>query len=81
MEFASCYKLTFVPHFLEQVYSSDEEVPSKLSSEAASELDIEENSYLDNEGAFLFNFHDDQIEVHGLSEGMSQLAADAALLK
>ncbi|KAF7189449.1 Transaldolase [Pseudocercospora fuligena] len=80
-ELAGCDYLTIAPNLLEQLYNSQEAVPQKLKSEDASSLDIEKKSYLNDEAAFRFDFNEETMAVHKLSEGISKFAADAVTLK
>lgn len=80
-ELAGCDYLTIAPALLEQLYNSQDAVPQKLKSEEASSLDIEKKSYLSDEAAFRFDFNEDTMGVHKLSEGISKFAADAVTLK
>lgn len=80
-ELAGCDYLTIAPALLEQLYNSQESVPKKLESESASNVDIEKKSYLNDESLFRFDFNEDTMAVHKLSEGISKFAADAVTLK
>ncbi|KXT12952.1 hypothetical protein AC579_4051 [Pseudocercospora musae] len=80
-ELAGCDYLTIAPNLLEQLYNSQEAVPQKLKAEDASSLDIEKKSYLSDEAAFRFDFNEETMAVHKLSEGISKFAADAVTLK
>ncbi|CAK1365036.1 Transaldolase [Cercospora beticola] len=80
-ELAGCDYLTIAPNLLEQLYNSTDAVPKKLASEDAGKLDIEKKSYLNDEPAFRFDFNEDTMAVHKLSEGISKFAADAVTLK
>ncbi|CAK4030273.1 Transaldolase [Lecanosticta acicola] len=80
-ELAGCDYLTIAPNLLEQLYNSQDPVPQKLKSEDASALNIEKKSYLNDEAAFRFDFNEDTMAVHKLSEGISKFAADAVTLK
>lgn len=80
-ELAGCDYLTIAPNLLEQLYNSTDAVPKKLASEEAGKLDIEKKSYLKDEPAFRFDFNEDTMAVHKLSEGISKFAADAVTLK
>lgn len=80
-ELSGCDYLTIAPNLLEQLYNSQDAVPQKLKSEDASSLDIEKKSYINDEAAFRFDFNEDQMAVHKLSEGISKFAADAVTLK
>ncbi|KAK5108127.1 hypothetical protein LTR62_008781 [Meristemomyces frigidus] len=80
-ELAGCDYLTIAPNLLEQLYNSQDPVPKKLKSEDASSLKIEKKSYLKNEALFRFDFNEDTMAVHKLSEGISKFAADAITLK
>lgn len=61
--------------------NSDAAVPKKLDSSAASSLNIEKKSYLQDEPLFRFDFNEDQMAVEKLREGISKFAADAVTLK
>lgn len=56
-------------------------MPKKLDAAEASSLNIEKKSYLKDESAFRFDFNEDPMGVHKLSEGISKFAADAVTLK
>jgi len=56
-------------------------VPKKLDASNASSLDIEKKNYLNDEGLFRFDFNEEPMAVHKLSEGISKFAADADTLK
>ena len=80
-ELAGCDYLTIAPNLLEQLYNSQESVPQKLKSDDAKSMDIQQKSYINDEGAFRFDFNEDTMAVHKLSEGISKFAADAVTLK
>jgi transaldolase len=80
-ELAGCDYLTIAPGLLEQLYNSQDSVPQKLKASEASSLDIEKKSYLNDEALFRFDFNEDQMAVHKLSDGISKFAADAITLK
>jgi len=80
-ELAGCDYLTIAPNLLEQLLNSKDDVPKKLISEDATKLDIPKTSYIDDESKFRFDFNEDQMAVHKLSEGISKFAADAETLK
>ncbi|KAF4550462.1 Transaldolase [Elsinoe fawcettii] len=80
-ELAGCDYLTISPNLLEELYNSKADVPKKLDASQASSLNIEKKSYLENEGDFRFDFNEDPMGVHKLSEGISKFAADAVTLK
>ncbi|KAK4502381.1 hypothetical protein PRZ48_005806 [Zasmidium cellare] len=80
-ELAGCDYLTIAPNLLEQLYNSQDAVPQKLKADDAKSLDIEKKSYLSDEAAFRFDFNEDTMAVHKLSEGISKFAADAVTLK
>jgi len=63
------------------MYNSKDEVPQKLNADSASKLDLEKKSYLNDEPLFRFDFNEDPMAVHKLSEGISKFAADAVTLK
>ncbi|EMC93729.1 hypothetical protein BAUCODRAFT_36182 [Baudoinia panamericana UAMH 10762] len=80
-ELAGCDYLTIAPNLLEQLYNSQDSVPKKLIAEDASSLDIQKKSYINAEAAFRFDFNEETMAVHKLSEGISKFAADAVTLK
>ena len=80
-ELAGCDYLTIAPNLLEQLYNSEDSVPQKLKSSDAQSLNLEKKSYINNEPAFRFDFNEETMAVHKLSEGISKFAADAVTLK
>jgi len=80
-ELAGCDYLTIAPNLLEQLYRCKDAVPQKLKSGEACKLDIERRTYRDDEAGFRFDFNEDAMAVHKLSEGISKFAADAVALK
>ena len=80
-ELAGCDYLTIAPNLLEQLYNSTDAVPQKLKSDEARALDLQRCSYLEDEARFRFDFNEDPMAVHKLSEGISKFAADAVTLK
>jgi transaldolase len=80
-ELAGCDYLTISPNLLEELMNSSEAVPKKLDASAASSLDIEKKTYLNEEANFRFDFNEDQMAVEKLREGISKFAADAVTLK
>jgi transaldolase len=80
-ELAGCDYLTIAPNLLEQLLNSQDAVPQKLKAEDASSLKLEKKSYLHDEAEFRFQFNEDTMAVHKLSEGISKFAADAVTLK
>jgi transaldolase len=80
-ELAGCDYLTISPNLLEDLLNSSESVPKKLDAAQASSLDIEKKSYISDESFFRFEFNEDPMAVHKLSEGISKFAADAETLK
>ena len=66
---------------MEELYNSKEAVPKKLDASGASSLNIEKKEYLHHEAAFRFDFNEEPMAVHKLSEGISKFAADAVTLK
>lgn len=69
------------PKLLEELLGSSEAVPKKLDASAATSLDIEKKSYIDNESDFRFDFNEDAMGVEKLREGIAGFAADAETLK
>ncbi|KIW20606.1 transaldolase [Exophiala spinifera] len=80
-ELAGCDYLTISPNLLEELYNSTEAVPKKLDAAAASSLDIEKKTYINDEATFRFDFNEEQMAVEKLREGISKFAADAVTLK
>ncbi|TVY45576.1 Transaldolase [Lachnellula subtilissima] len=80
-ELAGCDYLTISPNLLEELMASTEPIPKKLDASAASSLDIEKKTYVDDEPTFRFDFNEDPMAVNKLSEGISKFAADAVTLK
>jgi len=80
-ELAGCDYLTIAPNLLEQLFNSQDSVPAKLKASDVKNLDIEKRSYLKDEALFRFDFNEDPMAVHKLSEGISKFAADAITLK
>lgn len=60
---------------------STDAVPQKLNAAAATALNIEKKSYINNEPSFRFDFNEDAMGVEKLREGISKFAADAVTLK
>jgi transaldolase len=69
------------PNLLEDLFNSEEPVPKKLKSEDASSLDIQKQSYINDEALFRFEFNEQAMAVEKLREGISKFAADAVTLK
>ncbi len=61
--------------------NSSDSVPLKLDAKAATTLDIEKKSYIDNESLFRFDLNEDAMATEKLSQGIRQFAADAETLK
>ncbi|KAH7037350.1 transaldolase [Microdochium trichocladiopsis] len=80
-ELAGCDYLTISPNLLEDLLNSQEAVPKKLDASAATSLDIEKKSYINDEATFRFDFNEEQMAVEKLREGISKFAADAVTLK
>merc|ERR1712176_1507258 len=80
-ELAGCDYLTIAPNLLEQLYNGQDPVPKKLAAEDTAKLDIPKRSYLNDESKFRFDFNEETVAVHKLSEGISKFAADAVTLK
>ncbi|KAF3919729.1 Transaldolase [Dactylellina cionopaga] len=80
-ELAGCDYLTISPNLLEELYNSDNAVPLKLDSSAASALNIEKKAYVDDEALFRFDLNEDQMATEKLSDGIRKFAADAVTLK
>jgi len=80
-ELAGCDYLTIAPNLLEQLYNNKDAVPKKLNAEEATSLNLEKTTYISDESKFRFDFNEDTMAVHKLSEGISKFAADAETLK
>ncbi|EPS34434.1 Transaldolase [Penicillium oxalicum] len=80
-ELAGCDYLTISPNLLEELFNSTADVPKKLDSASAANLDIPKRNYLKNEPAFRFDFNEEAMAVEKLREGISKFAADAETLK
>lgn len=80
-ELAGCDYLTIAPNLLEQLYNSQDSVPAKLKAEDVKSMNIEKKSYINDEAEFRFDFNEETMAVHKLSEGISKFAADAVTLK
>jgi transaldolase len=80
-QLAGCDYLTISPNLLEDLMNSNAAVPKKLDAAAATTLNIEKKSYINNEPDFRFDFNEDQMAVEKLREGISKFAADAITLK
>lgn len=80
-ELAGCDYLTIAPNLLEQLYNSQDDIPQKLKSSDAKDLKLEKKSYINDEATFRFDFNEETMAVHKLSEGISKFAADAVTLK
>ena len=80
-ELAGCDYLTIAPNLLEQLYNSQEAIPKKLKAEDTTSLNIPKKSYINDESLFRFDFNEETMAVHKLSEGISKFAADAVTLK
>jgi len=80
-ELAGCDYLTIAPKLLEELMNSKDSIPKKLDASAASSLDIEKKSYIDDESYFRFDFNEDAMAVEKLRQGISNFAADAETLK
>merc|ERR1712169_150436 len=80
-ELAGCDYLTISPNLLEDLINSTEAVPKKPDATQAASLNLEKQSFIDNESDFRFYFNEDQMGVEKLREGISKFAADAVTLK
>lgn len=69
------------PKLLEELMNMEEAVPKKLDASAATSLDIEKKTYINDEPLFRFDFNEDKMAVEKLRDGISQFAADAVTLK
>ena len=69
------------PNLLEDLMNSTAPVPKKLDASAASSLDIQRKTYINDESLFRFDFNEEVMAVEKLREGISKFAADADTLK
>ncbi|KAI7312623.1 Transaldolase [Hortaea werneckii] len=56
-------------------------VPKKLAAKDVTKMEIPKKSYIKDEAKFRFDFNEETMAVHKLSEGISKFAADAVTLK
>lgn len=75
-ELSGCDYLTISPNLLEELFNSEDSVPKKLSSEDATNLDLEKLSYVDNEAEFRFALNEDQMATEKLSQGIRGFAGE-----
>lgn len=77
---AGCDFLTISPGLLEQMLTSEDPVPKVLDPAAASALDLEKVSYVDDEASFRFLLNEDQMATEKLSDGIRKFSADCVTL-
>jgi len=80
-ELSGCDYLTISPNLLEELYNSQAAVPQKLWPKNAASLDIEKQSYINNEPDFRYFLNEDQMATEKLSQGIRGFAADAVKLR
>lgn len=74
--------LTVSPKLLEELLTSDAEVPKILDAQNLSNLDdLKKVSYIDDEAAFRFALNEDAMATEKLSEGIRKFVADAVTLE
>ncbi len=79
-ELAGVDFLTISPSLLEELYNSTDAVPKKLDAAAAQALDLEKQTFVDDEPAFRFGLNEDQMATEKLSEGIRKFSADTVTL-
>jgi transaldolase len=79
LELAGCDLLTIAPALLEELQSSEGEVPAKLTPAAAAALPLEKIQL--NEAAFRWQHNEDAMATEKLSEGIRLFAADSLKLE
>ncbi|RKP31692.1 transaldolase [Metschnikowia bicuspidata] len=77
---SGCDFLTISPKLLGELMNSSEDVPKVLDASAASALDIEKVSYIDNEAKFRFLFNEDTMATEKLAQGIRGFAKDTDTL-
>ncbi|MCH9632418.1 MAG: Transaldolase [Chlamydiae bacterium] len=78
-ELAGCDLLTIAPKFLEELQSSEGELPQKLHIEKAKESDIKK--LLFDEKSFRFALNDNAMGIEKLAEGIRKFTADLIKLE
>ncbi|KAA8913872.1 hypothetical protein FN846DRAFT_927920 [Sphaerosporella brunnea] len=81
IELSGCDYLTISPSLLEELYNSEQPVPKKLDAEAAKTLDIQKETYVDDEPKFRFALNEDAMATDKLAQGIRGFAADARTLR
>ena len=79
LELAGCDLLTISPNLLEELHTSDGNVPRKLDPAQSKNLDIKKINL--DEKAFRLMLNDNQMATEKLSEGIRKFAEDAAKLE
>lgn len=77
---AGCDYLTISPKLLEPMSTSTTAVPQQLDASEASALDIEKESYIDDESKFRYELNEDAMATEKLSEGIRKFSADCITL-
>lgn len=78
-ELCGCDLLTISPKLLEELASSNETVPIKLSFEVAQKLDMEKINI--DEARFRWMLNEDVMACDKLADGIRKFAADGAKLE
>ncbi|MDR3624882.1 MAG: transaldolase [Chlamydiales bacterium] len=79
LELAGCDLLTIAPKFLEELQSTEGDVPRKLDPEKAKNAKIERITF--DEGKFHYLFNNNQMAVEKLSEGIRNFSKDLIKLE
>ena len=77
---SGCDFLTISPKLLGELMNSSEDVPKVLDASAASALDIEKVSYIENEAKFRFLFNEDDMATEKLAQGIRAFVKDTDTL-
>lgn len=77
---SGCDFLTISPKLLGELMNSSEDVPKVLDASAASALDIEKVSYIENEAKFRFLFNEDAMATEKLAQGIRAFVKDTDTL-
>lgn len=79
VELAGCDLLTISPQFLQELSSSNDPIPPKLTVESAKASDMSRLSM--NESQFRYMFNEDAMAVDKLAEGIRNFAKDSIKLQ
>lgn len=79
LELAGCDLLTIAPELMQELRSSDGDLPRRLDAEKAKEMQIEAIPM--HESAFRWSMNEDAMATEKLAEGIRNFAKDAAKLE